>query len=42
MSIPQKEPLRPLTAQETLELHRVVKASSERVDTVKRAKALLA
>lgn len=42
MSTPQKEPLRPLTVQETQELQRVVKASSERVDTVRRAKALLA
>jgi transposase len=42
MSMPQKEPLRPLTVQETHELQRVVKASSERVDTVRRARALLA
>ena len=42
MSMPQKEPLRPLTVQETHELQRIVKASSERVDTVRRAKALLA
>ena len=42
MSTPQKEPLRPLTVPETQELHRVVKASSERVDSVRRAKALLA
>src|SRR5260221_2057889 len=42
MSMPQKEPLRPLTMQETRELQRVAKASSERVDTVRRAKALLA
>jgi transposase len=42
MSTPQKEPLRPLTVQETQELQRVVKASSERVDSVRRAKALLA
>jgi len=42
MSLPQREPLRPLTVQETHELQRVVKASSERVDTVRRARALLA
>lgn len=42
MSTPQKEPLRVLTAQELQELQRVVKASSERVDVVRRAKALLA
>src|SRR5260370_42366189 len=42
MSRPQKEPLRPLTMQETHELQRVAKPSSERVDTVRRAKALLA
>jgi len=42
MSTPQKEPLRSLTVQETHELQRLVKASSERVDTVRRAKALLA
>jgi hypothetical protein len=42
MSTPQKEPLRPLTVQETQELQRVVKASSERVDSVRRATALLA
>lgn len=34
--------LRPLSQTEQQALHRVVKASSERVDTVKRAKALLA
>jgi transposase len=38
----QKEPLRALSQQEERELRRVVKASSERVDVVKRAKALLA
>src|SRR5258708_11358064 len=42
MSMPQKERLRPLTVQETHELHQIVKASSERVDTVRRARALLA
>jgi transposase len=38
----QKEPLRALNVQEERELQRVVKASSERVDVVKRAKALWA
>jgi transposase len=38
----QKEPLRAWSEQEERELQRVVKASSERVDVVKRAKALLA
>jgi len=42
MSMPPKEPLRSLTVQETRELRRIVKASSERVDTVRRARALLA
>ncbi|SRR6266566_1818482 len=37
-----KEPLRALSQQEERELQRVVKASSERVDVVTRAKALLA
>jgi transposase len=37
----QKEPLRALTDQEEKELQRLVKASSERVDAVRRAKALL-
>jgi transposase len=41
MCRPQKEPLHALTEQEEHELHRVVKASSERVDVVQRAKALL-
>lgn len=36
------ESLRPLTAPEEQELQRTVKATSERVDTVRRAKALLA
>ena len=36
------ECLRPLTAPEEQELQRTVKATSERVDTVRRAKALLA
>lgn len=38
----QKHPLRPLTPQEEQELHRLVKTTSERLDVVKRAKALLA
>jgi transposase len=38
----QKEPLRVLSRQEEDELQRIVKASSERVDVVWRAKALLA
>ena len=41
MATPQKEPLRPLTAEELAALRRVAKASSERVDRVRRAKALL-
>jgi transposase len=35
-------PLRPLTQEEEQTLQRIVKASSERVDAVKRAKAILA
>ncbi len=42
MSAPQKEPLRALSEQEWQELQRMVKADSERVDSVRRAKALLA
>ena len=42
MGARQKQALRPLSEAERHELQRVVKASSERVDTVKRAKALLA
>lgn len=42
MSSEQKHPLRTLTPQEEQELQQVVKATSERVDVVKRAKALLA
>jgi transposase len=38
----QKHPLRVLRKQEERELQRIVKASSERVDVVRRAKALLA
>jgi transposase len=42
MGARQKQALRPLSEAERRELERVAKASSERVDTVKRAKALLA
>jgi transposase len=42
MSSEQKHPLRTLTPQEEQELQRVAKATSERVDLVKRAKGLLA
>jgi transposase len=42
MGRPRKEELRELKEEEQQELKRVVKATSERVDTVKRAKALLA
>jgi transposase len=42
MAQPQKEPLRALSEQEERELQRVVKASSERLDVIRRAKALLA
>lgn len=38
----QKAPLRPLSAQEYQQLQRIVKANSERLDRVRRAKALLA
>ena len=38
----QKHPLRALTPQEEQELQRVAKATSERLDVVKRARALLA
>jgi transposase len=38
----QKHPLRALTTQEEQELHRITKATSERLDVVKRARALLA
>ena len=41
MAQPQKHPLRVLSRQEEQELRRVVKASSERVDVVRRARALL-
>lgn len=42
MAGPQKEPLRPLTADERVELERVTRAGSERADRVAHAKALLA
>jgi transposase len=40
--MPQKSPLRPLREQEEQELRRIDKASSERVDVGRRARALLA
>ena len=42
MGRPVKEDLRPLSRPEEQELQRMVKATSERVDRVRRAKALLA
>ena len=42
MGKPVNESLRPLTAPEEQELQRTIKATSERVDTMRRAKALLA
>src|SRR5438270_8912285 len=42
MPYPQKQPLRTLSAQEERDLSQIAKASSERVDRVRRAKALLA
>ncbi len=42
MAQPQKEPLRALSEQEERELQRLAKATSERLDVVRRAKALLA
>jgi transposase len=42
MAQPQKHPLRLLSEQEERELRRIVKASSERIDVVRRARALLA
>ena len=42
MGRPVKEGLRPLTKPEEQELQQTVKATSERVDTVRRARALLA
>jgi hypothetical protein len=41
MARPQKDPLRPLSEQEKRELQRTVKATSERLDVVRRAKAFL-
>jgi transposase len=42
MAHPQKEPLRALSEQEKRELKRLARATSERVDVVRRAKALWA
>lgn len=42
MRVRQKKTLRPLSEAERHELQRMTKASSKRVDTVRRAKALLA
>lgn len=42
MASPQKEPLRSMTAEEQAALERIAKASSARVDRVRRAQALLA
>ena len=42
MATPQKEVLRPVTAEEWAALERVARASSERVDRVRRALAVLA
>ena len=42
MAQPQKEPLRALSEQEEGELKRLAKATSERLDVVRRAKALVA
>ena len=42
MAIPQHQPLRPLTIAEQATLTRIVKASSERADRMRRARALLA
>jgi transposase len=42
MAQPQKEPLRALSEQEERELQQIGKATSERVDVVRRAKAVLA
>ncbi len=39
---PQKNPFRSLTAEEQQQLEQIAKASSERIDVVRRAKALLA
>ena len=42
MAQPQKEPLRALSEQEERELKRLAKATSERLDVVRRAKVVLA
>jgi transposase len=42
MPTPQREPLRPLRPAEQAALQRIVKSSSERIDQVRRAAALLA
>ena len=42
MSTPQREPLRRLSRAERAALQRIAKSSSERVDQVRRASALLA
>ena len=42
MATPQKDPLRPMTLAERAALERVAGASSERLDRVRRARALLA
>ena len=42
MSTPPKTPLRAITAEERAVLERIAKASSERLDRVRRARALLA
>ena len=42
MAQPQKEPLRALSEQEERELKRLTNATSERLDVVRRAKALVA
>src|SRR5205823_6781210 len=42
LPMPQKHPLRPLREQEERELCRIEKASSERVDVVRRARAIRA
>ena len=42
MRASQKDPLRALSKQEEQEVHRLIKASSERVDVVRRANALVA
>src|SRR6185437_10579319 len=42
MAQPQKHPLRPLTKQEQQEMQRITRATSERMDVIRRARALLA